>query len=163
MRATVCCALVLATFLSGCYLAHERPDQPIDAASGRDVASTDAGIDAPSAADEGAAVDTGPTDAFRCAPLGSGRAWPGSCTAEIERECVREAEAAALGRSVYTRCLTIGDGVHMALQSYCVPGDICTPGVECLCTPTRACANRIELCVSDAPDGSRYCARACPR
>ena len=158
MRAAVCWSLVVAPFLSGCYLAHERADRPIDAAS-----APDAGIDAQPSGDARPAVDAGPTDAFRCAPLGSGRAWPGSCTSEIEQECVREAEAAALGRSVYTRCLTIGDGVHMALQSYCVPGDICTPGVECLCTPTRACANRIELCVSDAPDGSRYCATPCPR
>jgi hypothetical protein len=162
MRATVCCSLVAATVVSGCYLAHERPDQPIDATVAPDVASADAGMDAPPPADA-PALDAGPNDAFRCAPLGTGRAWPGPCSPEIQSECVREAEAAALGRSVHTSCLTIGDGVHMAFQSYCVPGDICTPGVECLCTPTRACANRVELCVSDAPDGARYCARACPR
>jgi hypothetical protein len=76
------------------------------------------------------------------------------CTPELDAFCQDYARAEGAGRYVYARC---AERDHV---TFCAAGDLCDHGT-CLCTPTRECAPNFEVCVSDTPDGTHYCARMC--
>lgn len=149
-------AFLASAFIGGCYLAHERPSdaaaemdggrRQLDAISSVDTSVTDA------RASDGSSSDS---DAPPCERFG-GMTFAGPCTPELTLECQRRADIEASGRPAYVTCIEFGS------QATCSPGTICPlAGRPCQCTPTRTCAYAIEVCVSDSPDGPRYCSPVC--
>lgn len=126
--------------LLGCYRVHERPGAVPDATAHADASP----------------VDAGTPDAVHCGI--HGMTWP-ACTPELDAECQRRATAAALGRYAHSRCYQPNPS---ASGVECSQGLVCDEGAtNCRCTPGRYCATDTDVCVSDTPDGPRYCARAC--
>ena len=146
MRGSVSGSLIAGMLsLAGCYAAHERP------------ATSAVAIDASGSADRASA------DGGQCF-LPRTEEWQTPCTPEIEATCQQRAMRDAHGRYGHSHCVQGGDGVHEQVRSGCSLGDYCPDGPTptCRCTAGRICGGTFEVCVSDTPDGSRYCRPICP-
>lgn len=138
---------MIVGMLAGCYLSHERAadlGQEPDAASARDAL---------------------PADVRACRPSPN-EEWLSHCTPAIDATCEERAMNDAFGLIGHSHCVESGDGVHEAIHSYCSLGDFCPDGLNvasCRCTAGRICGGGSEVCVSDTPDGARYCVPICAR
>ena len=147
-RGSVALAFATTAFgLFGCYASHER------AAVGARI-------------DGGAPVDAGGRDAHprprppvtllpgeTCDGLYTGHR-PAPCDADFERRCQRTMELAANGWYGHTRCED-----HLP-STECGNGDFCPPDEPCRCAASVTCPHGY-VCVSDTPDGPRWCRLQC--
>jgi len=78
-----------------------------------------------------------------------------ACDDEFRAMCDRWMELAANGWYGHGRC-----GDPRRDDSGCLAGDYCPPGEPCRCAETVTCPGNY-VCVSDSPDGPRWCRRAC--
>jgi hypothetical protein len=80
-----------------------------------------------------------------------------SCTPANVEMCAVRAAAASGGHFPHVTC---GPSASLPGTSTCIAADACDDAGLCLCNATRVCATN-EVCVSDTPDGERYCIAAC--
>jgi hypothetical protein len=150
-------AVACAVLLTGCADSHI----PFDGPDSADGAASDLGFAEASVSD--AAGDAAWVCGSSNSPPWTDVPNPGICDDGARRVCDRWAQSQTRSHVAHTVCET--DAMNP-----CQRGTICLPPTHipappCVCGPNAAgmdaACEANEVCVSDTPDGPRYCLRAC--